>query len=57
MTTILSRRRIHLALALLARLLVVAMLAEIREDSRLLDLLLETLERTLKILVFLNDDF
>ena len=57
MTAILARRRVHLALATLARLLVVAMLAQIREDPRLLDLLLEALERALKVLVFLNDDF
>lgn len=57
MTAILARRGVHLALATFARLLVVAMLAQIREDPRLLDLLLEALERALKILVFLNDDF
>jgi|GEM_PF-2122487 len=57
MTAILARRCVHLALATLARLLVMPMLAKIREDSRLLNLLLEAFERAFKVLVFLNDDF
>jgi len=57
MTAILARRSVHLALPTLARLFVVPMLAQIRENACFLDLLLETLERALKVLVFLNDDF
>src|SRR5690606_21219060 len=48
--------RVLLALLLLARLLVVAMLAEIREDAGLLALLLEALERALEALVIVEDD-
>src|SRR5690606_10907852 len=47
---------VHLALLLLARLLVVAMLAEIRKDAGLLALLLEALERALEALVIVEDD-
>jgi len=57
MTTVLASRSVHLALPTLARLFVMPMLAQIRENSRLLDLLLESLERAFKVLVFLNDDF
>jgi hypothetical protein len=48
---------VHLPLPLLARLLEVAVLAEIRQDPGLLALLLETLERPLEALVIMDDDF
>jgi hypothetical protein len=54
---ILSDRGVHLALASLAGLLVVAMLSEIGENTRLLTLLLEALEGPLEILVFVDYDF
>ena len=46
--------RVGLALAPFARLLEMLMLAEIREDSRLLTLLLEATQRTLEGLVVLD---
>src|SRR5262245_32312731 len=48
---------IHFPLPLLARLLEVTMLAEIRQDPGLLALLLEALERPLEALVIMDDDF
>ena len=56
-SAVLSHRRIQLALTTLARLLVVTMLAEIGEDARFLALLLEALERALKVLVVMDYDF
>src|SRR5207244_10986092 len=56
-TTILADRRVHLPLALLARLLEMAVLAEIRQDSGLFALLLEPLECPLEALVIVDDDF
>jgi hypothetical protein len=55
--TILPHRRIQLALSALARLLVMTMLAEIGEDARFFTLLLEALERALKVLVVMDYDF
>ena len=55
--TILTHRRIQLALSALAGLLVMTMLAEIGEDTRLFALLLEALERALKVLVVMDYDF
>jgi len=54
---VLTHRRVQLALAALARLLVMTMLAKIGEDTRLLALLLEALECALEIFVVVNDDF
>src|SRR5690606_15587616 len=54
---VLALRRVELPLALLARLLVVAMLAKVREDPRLLALLLEALQRALEVLIVVDDDF
>ncbi len=56
-TTVLPHRRIQLALATLARLLVMTMLSEIGENTRFFAFLLETLERALKVLVVMNYDF
>src|SRR6476469_7090322 len=56
-TAILADRGVHLPLPLLARLLEVAVLAEVRQDSGLLALLLEPLERPLEALVIVDDDF
>ena len=55
--TIFTHRRIQLALSALAGLFVVTMLAEIGEDARLFALLLEALERALKVLVVMDYDF
>ena len=55
--TILPHCRIQLALPALARLLVMTMLAEIGEDARFFALLLEALERALKVLVVMDYDF
>jgi hypothetical protein len=55
--TILSDRGVQLSLATLTGLFVVAMLAQIRQDSGLLTLLLETLERALKVFIVVDDDF
>jgi hypothetical protein len=54
---ILAHRRVHLPLATLARLLVMTMLSEISEDSRLLAFLFEPFEGPLEILVVVNDYF
>jgi hypothetical protein len=54
--TILPDRGIYFPLPAFARFLVVAMLAEVRQDPGLLALLLETLERTLKVLIVVDDD-
>jgi hypothetical protein len=56
-TTILADRGVHLPLALLARLLEVPVLPEIREDPGLLALLLEPLEGPLETFVIMDDDF
>jgi len=55
--TVLTHRRVQLALPALARLLVMTVLAEIGEYTRLLAFLLETLQRALKVLVVMDDDF
>jgi hypothetical protein len=55
--TVLPHRRVQLALPALARLFVMTMLAEIREDARFFALLFEALERTLKVLVVMDYDF
>jgi hypothetical protein len=55
--TILPDGGIHLPLPAFARLLVVAMLAEIRQDPGLLALLLEALQRAFEVLIVVNDDF
>src|SRR5690349_4473060 len=54
---VLTHRRVQLALPALARLLVMTVLAEIGEYTRLLAFLLETLQRALKVLVVMDDDF
>ena len=56
-TTVLTHRRIQLALAALARLLVMTVLTKIGKDARFLALLLETLQRALKVLVVMDYDF
>ncbi len=48
---------IHFALAPLGWLFIMPMLAQVAEDTRLLALLLETLEGALEILVLVNDYF
>ena len=48
---------VGLPLALLTRLFVMTMLAQVGKDSRLLALLLEALEGPLKALVIVDDDF
>ena len=55
--TILTHCRVQLALPALAGLFVMAMLAEIGEDARFFALLLEALERALKVLVVMDYDF
>jgi hypothetical protein len=54
---VLTHGRIQLALSALARLLVMTVFAEIGEDTRFLALLLEALERSLKVLVVMDYDF
>ena len=54
--TILPDRGIYLPLPALTRLLVVAVLAEIRQDPGLLALLLEALQRALEVLIVVDDD-
>jgi hypothetical protein len=54
---ILSNGGVHLPLPAFARLLVVAVLAKIRENTRLLALLLEALESPLEVLIVVDDDF
>jgi hypothetical protein len=55
--TIFTHCRVQLALPALARLFVMAMLAEIGEDARFFAFLLEALERALKVLVVMDYDF
>jgi hypothetical protein len=55
--TVLPHRRVQFALPALTRLFVMTMLAEIGEDTRLFALLLEALERALKVLVVMDYDF
>src|SRR5215471_8674024 len=54
---ILPNGGVHLPLSALARLLVVPMLAQIRENTGLLALLLEALEGPLEVLIVVDDDF
>ena len=54
---IFSNGGVHLPLAALAWLLVVPVLAEIREDAGLFALLFEALEGPLEVLVVVDDDF
>lgn len=54
---VLANCSVHLALAALRRLLVMTMLAQIGQDTGLFALLFEALERPLKVLVLVNDDF
>src|SRR5215472_3894226 len=54
---VLAARGVHLALLPLTGLLVVAVLAEIRENPGLLALFLEALERPFETLVIVDDDF
>ena len=56
-STVLAHRRVQLALTALARLLVMTMLAKIGENARFLALLLEALQRALKVLVVMDYDF
>jgi hypothetical protein len=56
-TTILPDRGIHFPLPTLARLLVVTVLAKVRQYPGLLALLLEALERALEVLIVMDDDF
>jgi hypothetical protein len=56
-SAVLTDGGIHLPLPLFARLLEVTVLAKIGQDSGLLTLLLEALERPLEALVIVNDDF
>jgi hypothetical protein len=54
---VLTHGRVQLALSALARLLVMTVFSEIGEDTRFLALLLEALERPLKVLVIMDYDF
>jgi len=54
---IFSNGGVHLPLPTLARLLVVPVLAKVRENAGLLALLLEALEGPLEILIVVDDDF
>jgi hypothetical protein len=54
---ILSDGGVHLPLPAFARLLVMAVLAQVRKDPGLLALLLEALESPLEVLIFVDDDF
>src|SRR2546422_11534066 len=54
---ILAARRIHLALLTLTGLFVVTVLAQVGENPCFFAFLFEALERTLKALVIVNDDF
>jgi hypothetical protein len=54
--TIFPDRGIHFPLPAFARLLVVAMLAEIGQDPGLLALFLEALQRALEVLIVVDDD-
>ena len=56
-TAVLSHRGVELPLSALARLFIMPMLAEIRQDARLLALLLEALKGPLKILVVVDNYF
>jgi hypothetical protein len=55
--TILPDRGIHFPLPTFARLFVMTVLAKVRQDSGLLALLLEALERALEVLIVMDDDF
>jgi hypothetical protein len=55
--SVFSNGGVHLPLPTLTRLLVVPVLPQVREDARLLALLLEALEGSLEILVVVDDDF
>lgn len=55
--TTLASRRVHFALAPLRRLLVMSVLAQIGKDTGFLDLFFEALERALKVLFVVDDDF
>jgi hypothetical protein len=52
-----SNRRVHFSFSPLARLLVVTVLPKIGEDTRFLALLFEAPERTLEVLIVMDDDF
>src|SRR5687767_13937217 len=56
-TAVLAHSRVQLALAALTRLLVMTVLAKIGKDARFLALLLEALQRALKVLVVMDYDF
>lgn len=56
-TAVLAHRGVELPLSALARLLIVPMLAKIRQDARLFALLLEALQGPLKILVVVDYNF
>lgn len=56
-TAVLANGCVHFALATLGRLFVMAMLAQIGQNAGLLALLFEALERPLKVLVLVNNDF
>ena len=56
-TAVLAHRGVELPLSALARLLIVPMLAKIRQDARLFALLLEALQGPLKILVVVDNYF
>ncbi len=56
-TAVLTHCGVELPLSALARLFIMPMLAEIRQDARLFALLLEPLKGPLKILVVVDDYF
>ncbi len=56
-TAVLAHRGVELPLSALARLFIMPMLAKIRQDARLLTLLLEALKGPFKILVVVDDYF
>src|SRR2546425_13370401 len=53
----LASRRVHLALAAFAGLLIVAMLPQVGQNPRFLALLLEAPQRPFETFVIVNDDF
>jgi hypothetical protein len=55
--TILPDRGIYFPLPTFARLFIMTVLAKVRQDSGLLALLLEALERALEVLIVMDDDF
>jgi hypothetical protein len=55
--TILPDGGIYLPLPALARLFVMTVFAKIGQDTGLLTLLLETLQRALEVLIVVDDDF